>query len=65
MSHLSKKQKEILQDWVKKQTSLPTEFFASNLPAEMYLALKELHYIEAFDNDVEDYVRKQVLKEFM
>jgi len=63
--HLSDKQKEILVEWVRKQTSLHTEFKASNLPADMYLKLKELHKVILFDEEVEEFIRKQILKDFM
>jgi hypothetical protein len=63
--HLSDKQKLVLNDWIKNQTSIHTEFRALELPTDIYLELKDLHHIELFDEEIEEYVRKQVLKEFM
>ncbi len=61
---LSRIQKEMLCEWFKRQETLPVEFKALDLPSDLYLKIKAEHYIDNFDEEVNHFVRKQVLAAF-
>ncbi len=65
MRKLNKKQKKILEDWLKKQENLTIHFSVENdLPYEVFEKIKEINDFETINQEIESYVVGLIIDKF-